>query len=140
MSDRAFLDTNIWIYAATGRETYPEKFRRAREIVATDDIGVSTQVVGEFVNVVQKPKAMRARLDRGRNGRMGGADVRLPADRSRPTDHRERAVHPATLQDRLLGQSDHRLRPKGSGADVLLSEDLRRQAEIRRPTLQESLC
>ena len=62
MSDRVFLDTNVWIYAATGREAYPEKFRRAREIVAADEIGVSTQVVGEFVNAVQKPKAMRRAL------------------------------------------------------------------------------
>ena len=62
MSDRVFLDTNIWIYAATGREAYPEKFRRARDIVESDHIGVSTQVVGEFVNAVQKPKAMRRAL------------------------------------------------------------------------------
>jgi predicted nucleic acid-binding protein len=58
MSGRAFLDSNILIYAATGRDAYPEKFRRAREIVAGDEIGISTQVIGEFVSNVQKPKRM----------------------------------------------------------------------------------
>ena len=36
MSGKVFLDTNVLIYAATGREAYPAKFRRAREIVASD--------------------------------------------------------------------------------------------------------
>jgi predicted nucleic acid-binding protein len=58
MSGRAFLDSNILIYAATGRDAYPEKFRRAREIVSGDEIGISTQVIGEFVSNVQKPKRM----------------------------------------------------------------------------------
>jgi predicted nucleic acid-binding protein len=62
MIGKVFLDSNIWIYAATGRDEYPEKFRRAREIIGTEDIGVSTQVVGEFVNAVQKPKKMRRAL------------------------------------------------------------------------------
>ncbi len=62
MSDRVFLDSNVWIYAATGKDEYPEKFRRARELMATTDLGVSTQVVGEFANAVQKAKKMRRAL------------------------------------------------------------------------------
>ena len=62
MNGRIFLDSNVWVYAATGREEYPAKFRRARAIVEQRDIGVSTQVVGEFVNAVQKPKKMRRPL------------------------------------------------------------------------------
>lgn len=62
MNDRVFLDTNVWVYAATGRDEYPAKFRRARQILEQMDIGVSTQVVGEFVNAVQKPKGMRRPL------------------------------------------------------------------------------
>jgi predicted nucleic acid-binding protein len=62
MSGRIFLDSNVWVYAATGREEYPAKFRRARAIVETENIGVSTQVIGEFINAVQKPKKMRRPL------------------------------------------------------------------------------
>ena len=62
MNDRVFLDTNVWVYAATGHDEYPAKFRRARQILEQVDIGVSTQVVGEFVNAVQKPKRMRRPL------------------------------------------------------------------------------
>ncbi len=62
MSAKVFLDSNVWIYAATGRDEYPVKCRRAREIVETSDLGVSTQVVGEFINAVQKPKKMRRAL------------------------------------------------------------------------------
>jgi predicted nucleic acid-binding protein len=56
MSGKAFLDSNVLIYAATGRDAYPDKFRRAREIVSRSEIGISTQVIGEFVDNVQKPK------------------------------------------------------------------------------------
>lgn len=58
MSGKAFLDTNVLIYAATGREAHPPKFRRAREIVATAEVGISTQVIGEFVDNVQKARKM----------------------------------------------------------------------------------
>ena len=58
MSGKVFLDTNVLIYAATGREAHPPKFRRAREIVASADVGISTQVIGEFVDNVQKARKM----------------------------------------------------------------------------------
>ncbi len=56
MSGKVFLDTNI--YAATAREAYPPKFRRAREIAASADVGISTEVIGEFVDNVQKARKM----------------------------------------------------------------------------------
>jgi predicted nucleic acid-binding protein len=62
MSGKAFLDSNIIIYAATGQDAYPAKFRRAKEIVSGDEIGISTQVIGEFVHNVQRPKRMRRPL------------------------------------------------------------------------------
>jgi predicted nucleic acid-binding protein len=62
MSGKAFLDSNILIYAATGQDAYPAKFRRAREIVSGGEIGISTQVIGEFVDNVQKPKKMNRPL------------------------------------------------------------------------------
>ena len=63
MSGRVFLDTNVLIYAATGREAHPPKFRRAREIVASADVGISTQVIGEFVDNVQKAREDAASAD-----------------------------------------------------------------------------
>ena len=76
MSAKAFLDTNVLVYAATGREAHPPKFRRAREIVASADVGISTQVIGEFVDNVQKARKMPRplTLTRWRNG-WGGSSV-----------------------------------------------------------------
>ncbi len=62
MRGRVFLDTNVLVYAATGQEAFPEKFARADEIVATEDFGLSTQVVGEFVRNVQNPRKMKSPL------------------------------------------------------------------------------
>jgi len=59
MNAKVFLDTNIWIYAAGAHEDAPQKQRRAVEIIASEDVGVSTQVVGEFINVAQRRKKAR---------------------------------------------------------------------------------
>jgi predicted nucleic acid-binding protein len=59
MSAKVFLDTNIWIYAAGAHDDAPEKQRRAAEIIAREDIVISTQIVGEFINVSQKAKRSR---------------------------------------------------------------------------------
>lgn len=55
----AFVDTNVLIYAATGRRSEPEKFAIAREIVASTRLGLSGQVVAEFVGTVRDPTKMR---------------------------------------------------------------------------------
>jgi predicted nucleic acid-binding protein len=62
MTDRVFLDTNVWVYAATGHDVYPEKFARARSIVANSKVGISPQIVGEFLQVVQNPRKMKVPL------------------------------------------------------------------------------
>jgi predicted nucleic acid-binding protein len=62
MRGRVFLDTNVLIYAATSLGPFPEKFARAEEIIAKEEFGISTQVVGEFVHNVQSPKKMRSPL------------------------------------------------------------------------------
>lgn len=55
----AFVDTNVLIYAATGRRSEPAKFAVARELVATEKLGLSGQVVAEFVANVQNARKMR---------------------------------------------------------------------------------
>lgn len=42
-----FLDTNILIYAATGKEDTPDKFEISRGLL-TSDFGISTQILAEF--------------------------------------------------------------------------------------------
>ena len=50
-----FLDTNILIYAAAGRDQAEQKRRRARELIVDAEFGTSTQVLQEFyVNVTRK--------------------------------------------------------------------------------------
>ena len=58
MSGRAFIDTNVLIYAATGREDFPAKYSRAHELIEDEDFGLSTQVIGEFFLNVQNQKKM----------------------------------------------------------------------------------
>ena len=58
MSGKVFIDTNVLIYAATGREDFPAKFHRAHEIIAHENFGLSTQVIGEFFLNVQSKKKM----------------------------------------------------------------------------------
>jgi predicted nucleic acid-binding protein len=43
----AFLDTNILIYAATGKDDSPDKFEISRGLL-TSDFGLSTQILAEF--------------------------------------------------------------------------------------------
>ncbi len=55
MSADCLIDTNIFFYAALGRRKEPEKHRIAREVLASEDFAVSTQILQEFyVNVTIK--------------------------------------------------------------------------------------
>ena len=45
-----FLDTNVLVYGAAGKEDEPRKAAIAREIVATQLFGVSAQTLAEFYN------------------------------------------------------------------------------------------
>ncbi|MEO7118829.1 MAG: PIN domain-containing protein [Candidatus Limnocylindrales bacterium] len=56
MTDRSFVDTNVWVYAVDANE--PKKQARARHILKPDageDLVISAQVLGEFfVTVTRK--------------------------------------------------------------------------------------
>jgi predicted nucleic acid-binding protein len=59
MTDRTFVDTNVWVYAIDGAD--PDKQARAREIVAPDagpGIVISTQVLTEFYVVATRKLAI----------------------------------------------------------------------------------
>jgi predicted nucleic acid-binding protein len=56
MTVRCFVDTNVLIYVAAGRDDEPAKYARAHDIVQNEAFGLSSQVLQEFfVNVVHKP-------------------------------------------------------------------------------------
>jgi predicted nucleic acid-binding protein len=118
MSDRAFLDSNILIYAATGRDAYPAKFRRVRQIVSRDEIGISTQVIGAFVDNVQKPKKMRRPLTPAETAIWVDRLLQLPlveVDRQIV----ENAFIVLSYWDSQIAAAAER-----SGAEILYSEDL----------------
>jgi predicted nucleic acid-binding protein len=54
MSQKAFLDTNILVYAAAGRLSDPDEFAIARDIVDSEQFYVSPLVLGEFYTTVRK--------------------------------------------------------------------------------------
>jgi predicted nucleic acid-binding protein len=62
MKSRSFLDTNVWIYAATGKFSAPAKHGIARRLLASEIVAVSGQVIGEFVVNVTNAKKMKAPL------------------------------------------------------------------------------
>jgi predicted nucleic acid-binding protein len=49
-----FLDTNILIYAATGKQSDPTKFGIAYRLVLDANFGVSGQTLAEFCSVVRR--------------------------------------------------------------------------------------
>jgi len=55
MSVEAFLDTNVLVYAAAGRDGAEGKRLRALELIEREPFGLSSQVIQEFyVTVVRK--------------------------------------------------------------------------------------
>ena len=64
MKSKSFLDTNVWIYAATGKFSAPTKYEIARGLVATEYYAVSGQIIGGFVVNVNNSKKMKTPLDR----------------------------------------------------------------------------
>jgi len=59
-----FLDTNILLYAALGREHAQHRFEAARRIVLEEDYCTSAQVLAEFYVNVQKKGARPLSPDR----------------------------------------------------------------------------
>ena len=56
MSAEAFVDTNVLLYAASGALRYPDKHKRAWEIIGPADYAISAQVLAEFFVNAQKSK------------------------------------------------------------------------------------
>ena len=55
MAVECFLDTNVLVYAAAGREREERKRDRALELITTRDFGTSAQVLQElYVTLVRK--------------------------------------------------------------------------------------
>ena len=123
MSDKVFLDTNIWIYAAGGADDAPAKRRRSLEIIATENIGVSTQVVGEFINVSQKTKKARTPMPPAEAAQWADRIFAFPLIEV----DREIVFRAMAIQRRhRLGYWDSQMIACAErfGADVLYSEDL----------------
>jgi predicted nucleic acid-binding protein len=57
MADRAFLDTNVFVYSVDNAD--PDKQRRAQQVLReTSDIVVSTQVMNEFYVITTRKLAI----------------------------------------------------------------------------------
>jgi len=58
MSDKVFIDTNIWLYALIESDNELEKHQKAKQYIGnTENIIISTQVVNEVcVNLLRKGK------------------------------------------------------------------------------------
>ncbi len=56
MSDRAFLDTNIFVYAIETKGPDPHMAAIARELMRTIEPCLSAQVLGEFYAAVTSPR------------------------------------------------------------------------------------
>jgi predicted nucleic acid-binding protein len=64
MTVESFLDTNILVYAATGRGAEESKRSRALDLINEQDFGLSAQVLQEFyVTVVRKARIPLAPSD-----------------------------------------------------------------------------
>ena len=61
MTSRAFVDTNVFVYAVDDAE--PNKQRIAHELLASIDPVISSQVVGEFFVVVSRALGGGGRKD-----------------------------------------------------------------------------
>ena len=61
-----FLDTDILLYAALGREYAGPRWERAREIVLTEDYCTSGQVLAEFYNTATRKGATPLTPDKAR--------------------------------------------------------------------------
>jgi predicted nucleic acid-binding protein len=62
MSAEAFVDTNILLYAASGKQLYPEKHRCAWDVISEGNYAISGQVLAEFYVNSQKAKATQTAL------------------------------------------------------------------------------
>lgn len=62
MPIECFLDTNVLIYAATGKNEYPRRWQIAHEILETGRNGLSGQVLAEFYVNATRPGMLEREL------------------------------------------------------------------------------
>ncbi len=121
MKGKVFLDTNVLIYAATGHEVFPDKFVRAERIIASENFGISTQVVGEFIRNVQNPKKMKLPL----------TDEEVDDWVDRLYEFPVISVDREIITDAMNFQRRYQIQfwdgPHRFGADTLFSDDLSHQ-------------
>jgi predicted nucleic acid-binding protein len=130
MSARAFVDTNVWVYAEDADE--PVKRDRARnllrELLSRDSITVSAQVLGEYF------VTMRRRFAVGLDVETAERRVATIADGSLVVDTSAAIVSEAIRGVRRHGLSFYDAQiwaaAKGAGAHVVLSEDFDAGAEL----------
>ena len=63
MSADCFLDTNVLVYAATGRGAEEPKRKRALELIEGEDFALSAQVLHEFYVTVTRKTAKTLAVD-----------------------------------------------------------------------------
>lgn len=123
MRSRSFLDTNVLIYAATGKFSEPAKYEIARQIVATEYFAVSGQVIGEFVVNVTNKKKMKTPLS--------AVEIRKWLDRLDVFEFIE--IDKLIVQSALIGVERYKIRYWDSallaqaerfGAEIFYTEDL----------------
>ena len=133
MSVRAFLDTNVLVYAFDDGE--PRKRDRARELLANPPAPpvISTQVVGEFYVVVTRKLAKPLAPDDARSA--VEQLLRLPV---LPIDGDLTRAAVATSETAQLSYWDALIVEAAavSGCDLLLTEDLSDGAVIRSVRIQ----
>jgi predicted nucleic acid-binding protein len=64
MSVKAFVDTNVLLYAASGKLRYPDKHELAWTVIDDGDYAISAQVLSEFYVNSQKRKETQTPLTR----------------------------------------------------------------------------
>ena len=69
MTPDCLIDTNVLLYAALHAEDAPEKWGRAREIVAKENYSTSGQVLAEFYINATNPKKFDKPLSPGKAAR-----------------------------------------------------------------------
>ncbi len=58
MTARCFADTNVFLYAASKDPADAEKKKRARALLAAEDVGISAQVLQEFFDAATRKKRL----------------------------------------------------------------------------------
>lgn len=121
MNARAFVDTNVLIYAAAGRRDAPEKYARAWEIIGEADFGLSAQVLAEFyVNATRRLAVPLTHAEAAAWVAELQAVPVVPVDGGLVAEAAERAqVHRISYWDAAVIVAAERL-----GAATLYSEDL----------------